>query len=165
MKKVLMPVMILLMLSMITTVIAPEQPTVYRTEWDYGPYSVAECVVNGESRIVWATEEGFIVVHAFENYWLVNYNIQFTFYCEETGKSLSSPSAGPNRFDFTTETCVTMGLYTKVQGPEGPIVLDAGKIVWSISGENYGEVIEMHGPHDLSDEVIGDQLCSLLCYE
>ena len=164
-KKVLMPIMALLVLSMIPPVMAGgvhgggKPVEIVRVEvdemwpefeWDEGGW-------------IWYAGKGFIVIHVFREgeYLLINYHLTVTYWNNETMKALSGPSIGPAMVDFVEGTFVGIGIYFMARQPRGPpLVLDIGKIVFDL--EPPYVVIESHGPHQCSEEVFFDQLGSLI---
>jgi len=161
-KKVLTPILALLVLSTIPSVMAGgvrargKPLEIVRLEIPYTADPWFPCDVGW----CWGSMEGFLVVHVFEGYELIVYHIENTFWNNVTMKGFSGPSIGPAMVDYEEGTFVGIGIWFMARQHGGPpLVLDVGKIVFDLETE---EVIEAHGRHDLSDEAFCDQLCSLI---
>ena len=164
MKKVLMPIFALLVLSMITPVMAGgvhgggKPVEIVRVEVDetWAEFQYGE-------GWIWYAGEGFIVIHVFREgeYLLVNYHLTVTYWNNFTMKALSGPSIGPAMVGFEEGTFVGIGIYFMARQPKGPpLVLDIGKIVFDLEPPNA--VLESHGPHQCSEDFFFDHLGSLI---
>jgi hypothetical protein len=131
------------------------------------PFYAEEWVADFDGFEVWWRGEGKSVVHMFEDRMILNAVIDVTYWSQLPNdgavgppiKSLSGRSAGANIIYFEDVTIAMVGLFFRARTSEGELILDAGKIVVDLI---TGEVVEMHGPHPLSDEYFADQLGVLL---